>query len=74
MSAYQIEQKQLHYICVVRADLRSKEVMQSVLDVLDAVSLQLVQIVSDGVVLILMGNHCQCFAEAVFVVQAVDTV
>ena len=46
--------------------------MQCIRDALSAVPLQFVQIVTDRVVLILMGNYSQRLADAVFVVQTVS--
>lgn len=49
-----------------------QEVMKYIGNALCAIPLQAVQILPDGMVLVLMGNHRQRSADAVFVVQPVS--
>ena len=66
------QQKQTHDFGAIRTDFCTQEVMKYIGDALCAIPFHAVQILPDWVVLILVCNHRQCPADAVFVVQSVS--
>ena len=61
-------QKQLHDLMGIVADICAQEVMQRIGDALDAVPLKAVQVIPNGMILILMSSDRQRLADAFFMV------
>ena len=64
-------QKQLHDLMGIVADICAQEVMQRIGDALYAVPLKAVQVIPNGMILILMCCYRQRLTDALFMVQPV---